>query len=204
VRLPNAAHEQHPFVIARIAPDFRLLDVWALPVEGERDDFSHFLETVASLDPAKSGSSLSRALFWIRFRLGELFGWDETRTERAIPEDDEVTLRARLPDFLRGSADHPMIGPPGGRFTPLYRTENEWAAEISNETVHGVLHFAWVPGRAGRYRAQMGIYVKPRGKLGCIYLKLIQPFRHRIVYPALMRQFGNAWEARSDAARLGT
>jgi hypothetical protein len=201
VKLPNSAHEQHPFVIARIAPDFRLLDVWALPVEGDRDEFGRFIETVASLDPAKTGSALSRALFWVRFRLGELFGWDDTAKERAIPENDETTLSARLPEFLRGSVDAP-VGRPAGRFTPLYRTEQEWAAELSNETVHGVLHLAWVPGRAGRYRAQMGIYVKPRGKLGRIYLKLIQPFRHLIVYPVLTRQIGRAWEAQSRAGAV--
>ncbi len=40
----------------------------------------------------------------------------------------------------------------------------------------------------------MGIYVKPRGRLGEVYMKLIQPFRLFIVYPALMRQIGRMWE----------
>lgn len=82
---------------------------------------------------------------------------------------------------------------------PLYRTDDEWAAEISNDTVHGVLHLAWVEQRDGRYRAQMGVYVKVRGKLGAIYMMLIAPFRHLIVYPALMRQIGRAWDARDVA-----
>ena len=34
MRLPNSAHEARPWVIGEIAPDFRLLDVWALPVQG--------------------------------------------------------------------------------------------------------------------------------------------------------------------------
>ena len=42
----------------------------------------------------------------------------------------------------------------------------------------------------------MGIYVKPRGRLGALYMRLIGPFRHLIVYPALMRQIERAWDAR--------
>lgn len=79
---------------------------------------------------------------------------------------------------------------------PLYRTDDEWAAEISNETVHGVVHLAWVSRGEGRYRGQMAVYVKPRGLLGEAYMRMIEPFRRFIVYPALMRQIGRAWEAR--------
>ena len=52
-------------------------------------------------------------------------------------------------------------------FVPLYRTDDEFAAEISNQTVHGVMHLAWVPtGRAPGHEAQMAVYVKPRGRFG--------------------------------------
>lgn len=209
VRLPNAVHEAHPWVIAQIAPDFKLLDVWALPVEGARGEFASFLESMASFDPAESGSALSRVLFWLRNRLGAWFGWDDATKKRSIPGHTETTLSARLPDDLRGSAKSLVIGPmrrAAGGFVPLYRTDQEWAAEISNDTVHGVVHLAWVEQGGSRYRAQMGVYVKPRGKLGEIYLKLIQPFRLFIVYPALMRQIGRAWEAqkaRTFNIRLG-
>jgi hypothetical protein len=74
-------------------------------------------------------------------------------------------------------------------------------AEVSNATVHGVLQLAWVEQGKDRFRGQMGVYVKPRGKLGEAYLKFIEPFRHFIVYPALMRQIGRAWDARSPARR---
>jgi hypothetical protein len=103
-------------------------------------------------------------------------------------------LSQRLPADLRGSAAGLGLGPAG--FTPLYRTGNEWAAELSNGTVHAVLHLAWVKQGKDRHRGQMGIYVKPRGKLGATYMALIRPFRHLIVYPALMRQIGRAWQAR--------
>jgi hypothetical protein len=127
--------------------------------------------------------------------------------QRPIPGCSETTLAARLPDRLRGSAKGALIGETmqrvAGGFTPLYRTNDECAAEISNDTVHGVLHLGWVEEGDGRYHAQMGVYVKPRGWLGEVYLKLIEPFRHLIVYPALMRQIGRAWDAR-DIARPST
>jgi hypothetical protein len=103
-------------------------------------------------------------------------------------------LSARLPDDLRdtvGSSDRNAYG-----FRPLYRTEDEWAAEISNRTVHAVMHLAWVDQGEGRYQGQMGVYVKSRGRFGAGYMALIRPFRHRVVYPALMRQIERAWNAR--------
>ncbi|HVE64489.1 MAG TPA: DUF2867 domain-containing protein, partial [Mycobacteriales bacterium] len=65
-----------------------------------------------------------------------------------------------------------------------------------NGTVHGVMHVGWVDVGNGRHRAQLGVYVKPRGRLGAIYLKAIEPFRHLIVYPALTRHIGCAWAQR--------
>lgn len=199
MRLPNSAHEAHPWVIAEIASDFELLDVWELPVQGTRDGFASFLGCMTSFDPANAASAVSRALFWIRYRLGDVFGWDDATKERSIPGCTETTLSARLPDDLRGSAESLPIGGAmqrsAGGFVPLYLTDDEFAAELSNGTVHGVLHVAWVDHGGGRYRAQMGVYVKPRGRTGEVYMMLIQPFRHLIVYPALMRQIGRAWDA---------
>ena len=45
-----------------------------------------------------------------------------------------------------------------------------------------------------RFVAQMGIYVKNRGRLGQLYMPAIAPFRHYIVYPALMRRLESAWQ----------
>jgi hypothetical protein len=58
------------------------------------------------------------------------------------------------------------------------------------------MHIAWVDQGDGRYQGQLAVYVKPRGRLGQGYMALIRPFRHRIVYPALMRQLGQAWDKR--------
>jgi hypothetical protein len=195
MRLPSSAHESRHWRIAEIAPDFRLEDVWALPARGGPDDFGRLLEVMSSLDPARHGSTATRLLFSLRYRVGGWFGWDDPARELAIPGDPETTLSARLPAALRGTAGDLHRSSYG--FRPLYRTEDEWAAEISNRTVHAVMHLGWVDQGEGRYQGQMGVYAKPRGRLGAAYMALIRPFRHRVVYPALMRQIARAWAQRS-------
>ena len=91
-------------------------------------------------------------------------------------------------------------------FTSLYLTDDEWAAEMINRTVHGVLHLGWVPDGAGRYHGQLAVYVKPNGLLGTAYMLAITPFRHLIVYPAMTRHLSRAWIAQSPGdqrTRLG-
>ena len=78
-------------------------------------------------------------------------------------------------------------------FTVLYVTDDEWASEIVNRTVHAVLHIGWVQEESGDYRGQMAVLVKPNGRLGRAYMLAIAPFRHRIVYPTMLREFGAAW-----------
>jgi hypothetical protein len=199
MRLPNSEHESHAWRIHEIAPDFRLEDVWALPAQGGADDFATLLEVMASLDPANGESFATRALFSVRYRVGGWFGWDDAPRPLVIPDNTESSLSARLPEGLRDTATGLDLSSYG--FQPLYRTDVEWAAELSNRTVHAVMHLAWVEQGGGRYRGQMGVYVKPRGRLGAAYMAAIAPFRHLIVYPALMRQVGRAWDARMEQQR---
>jgi hypothetical protein len=98
-----------------------------------------------------------------------------------------------LPEDLRDAPSGPDSD--GFRFTPLYLTDDEWAVEIANQTVHGVLHLGWVPDVAGGYRGQMAVLVKPNGLLGSAYMAAIMPFRYLIVYPAMLRQIGRTWQA---------
>jgi len=61
--------------------------------------------------------------------------------ELPIPGEHEASLAGRLPDDLRNTAaDLRFASLP---FTALYRTDVEFAAELSNRTVHGVMHLAW-------------------------------------------------------------
>jgi hypothetical protein len=199
MRLPKAAHESRPWRIREIASDFTLEDVWALPVCAGAEGFQTLLELMASDDPTNAESFATRVLWRVRDRLGGWFGWDDPDTAFAkaglpIPGTNETSLIDRLPDDLRNTAtDLAFSSLP---FAPLYRTDVEFAAEMSNQTVHGVMHLAWVDQGEGRYQGQMAVYVKPRGPLGKGYMALIKPFRRWVVYPALMRQIGRAWNAR--------
>jgi hypothetical protein len=199
MRLPNAVHAARPWRIGEIAPDFRLEDAWALPVYGGAGDFGALLEVMTSRELASGASPATRLLFWIRWLLGRWFGWDDG-AQRPIPgEACQTSLAGRLPADLRGTA----AGMRAGSFSPLYRTDTEYAAEISNQTVHGVMHLTWVDRGQGRYQGQLAVYVKPRGWLGQRYMTLITPFRRWIVYPALLRQIERAWQTRSSFTTPG-
>jgi hypothetical protein len=202
MRLPNAAHETGAWRIREIVPDFILEDVWALPAQGGAEDFQTLLEMMASSDPGNAESLPARMLWRLRDHLGRWLdlgkisvgdGGGDSR-KLPIPGTNETSLAGRLPEDLRGTAaDLDFDSLP---FEPLYRTDTEFAAEVSNKTVHGVMHLAWAELGPGRYQGQMAVYVKPRGRFGRGYMALIKPFRHWIVYPALMRQNERAWSAR--------
>jgi Protein of unknown function (DUF2867) len=191
MRLPNTAHTSRPWRIHELTRDFRLEDVWALPTPGGPGDLPRLVRQIASMDPSESSSRAARMLWAIRWKVGELLGWD--RQDGGHPWE-RPTLRDRLPVDLRGGPS----GPPDSEmapFTSVYLLENEWAAEIVNRTVHGVMHIGWVPDRTGRYRGEMAVLVKPNGLLGAVYMAAIRPFRHLIVYPPLMRRIEQDWKA---------
>lgn len=190
----EAVTRHESWAIAQIADDLKLLDTWTLPADGRREDFGKLVDLMAAFDPSDVDSVIVKVLFAVRERLGSLLGWDDANKRRAIPGCRESSLTERLPEHLRGTATPQGDASRGAGFTTLYRTEDEWAAEISNDTVHGVLHLAWVDEGAGRFRGQLRVYVKPRGALGRLYMLAIQPFRHLIVYPALLRQIERRWK----------
>src|SRR6266851_5683876 len=182
MRLPNTAHTSRPWRIHELTGDFpRLVQWWA-----SRGDRSQ-----------ASASCTVRALWAIRWKAGELLGWD---SPDAGPSSERPTLRDRLPADLREAPPGPDFA--GLPFTSLYLTGDEWAAEIVNRTVHGVMHLGWVPDGTGGYRGQMAVLVKPNGLLGTGYMAAIRPFRHLIVYPQGMRDAGRAWR-RSGYHSLG-
>jgi Protein of unknown function (DUF2867) len=191
MRLPNTAHTSRPWRIHAITRDFRIEDVWALPTPGGPEDFPRLVQEIAASDPAQGSSRAARALWAFRWKVGELLGWDGPD---AGPGSRVPTLRDRLPADLRDAPSGPDFATLP--FTSLYLLEDEWAAEIANRTMQGVMHLGWVPDGAGGYRGQMAVYVKPNGLPGTAYMAAIRPFRHLIVYPAMMRQIGRAWRAR--------
>ena len=189
MRLPNTTHTSRPWRIHEFTSDFRLEDVWALPTPGGPDHFPRLVQLMALGDRSQGGSSRAARTLWaLRWKAGELLGWDgaDAGLGFRVP-----TLRDRLPADLR----HAPSGPDFDAlpFTSLYLLEDEFAAEIVNRTVHGVMHLGWVPDATGGYHGQMAVYVKPNGLLGTAYMAAIKPFRYVIVYPALMRQIEREW-----------
>lgn len=189
--VPKSTHRARPWRIHEITRDFKLEDVWILPTPGaEAGDFTRLVEGLAAGDPAEGPSRISRALWVLRWKLGEVFAWDDPETGL---ESRVRSIRDRLPMDLREAS-------PGTQFeklpfSSLYQLEDEWAAEVANKTVHGVMHLGWVPDGNGAYRAEMAVYVKPNGLLGTAYMATIKPFRYLVVYPPMMRQIESVWRA---------
>jgi hypothetical protein len=159
-----------------------------MPTPGGAEEFHRLVQMAASLDPLRSPSRAVRTLFAIRLKVGDLFGWDD-------PYPGLPTLRDRLPEDLRDA-------PPGPKSdvvptTSLYMLDDEWALEIANKTVHGVMHLGWVQDETAGYRGQMAVLVKRNGLLGTAYMAAIAPFRQLLVYPPMMREVGRAWAAGS-------
>ena len=190
MRLPNSAHTSRPWRIHELTADFRVEDVWALPTPGGRDDFPRLVQLMASGDLSQGSSRAARTLWAIRWKVGALLGWDSPDAGHG---SERPTLHDRLPVDLRDASPGPDFD--ALPFTSLYLTDDEWAAEIVNRTVHGVMHIGWVPDQAVGYRGQMAVLVKPNGRLGAGYMAAIAPFRHLIVYPSMMRRIGRDWRA---------
>lgn len=116
--------------------------------------------------------------------------------EVAIPLAPGVTLAAWLEAFRaepRSLASRALFGARAaiGRalgldrgsagFVPAYREADEQLFRITNRTVTAFLHVSLADRRP-----RLAVYVRPAGRLGRAYLRLIEPFRRWVVYPALL------------------
>jgi Protein of unknown function (DUF2867) len=98
MRLPKTAHMSRPWRIHELTRDFRVEDVWALRTPGGREDFPRLVRLIVAGDPARGSSRAARALWAIRRKLGELFGWDDPDAGLG---SRVAGLRDRLPADLR-------------------------------------------------------------------------------------------------------
>ena len=184
-----------------LAPDFDLLDVWQFPVEIEPDvPFDHFVAFLRqALRESADGTGPAARLFQLRGWLGERFGWDDETAKHPIPGCEETSLRDRIPADERQTFEPlEMPGPAVEAFEPVYEDPDEILLELSNATVHALLHLGRHPldsgaASTGRWAPLLAVYAKPRGWLGRGYLAVIAPFRHGVVYPTLMRRVRTAW-----------
>ena len=189
MRLPDTEHAARPWRVHEVVPDFAVEDVWALPAVGGREDLPLLVSTM--LDGAfPAGAPLPVRFLWeFRQQLGRVLGWDGSAHGLGA---GATSLRERLPADLRGTVADTGAD---ALFSPVYQLEDEWAGEIANRTVHAVMHLGWVPEGGGRFRGRMAVLVRPNGLLGAAYMAAIRPFRHLLVYPALLRSVERDWRA---------
>jgi hypothetical protein len=194
MRVPNETLDNQPWRIREVLGDFPLEDLWQLPeVTGTRAEFDDVLAQVGSANPAKDAPAAVRFLWNVRDALGRWLGLGEiaAATDEAPPR----SLRHNVPQDLQGTADdvHFAALP----FVPLYRTDTEFAAEVANRTMHGVMHLGWLQVGDDEYIPQMAVFVRPNGVFGRAYMQVIKPFRYAIVYPLLEKQMLRQWRRRS-------
>lgn len=190
MKLPLGAHTSQPWRIHELTPDFVVEDVWALPTPGGPDDFPLLVAKFENGSFPDGAPLVVRGLWAARWGLGRVFGWD--RADGGLGTR-VATLRDRFPADLLVAPTGPAAGELP--FSPLYLLADEWAAEIANQTMHGVMHIGWVPDGDGGYRGQLAVLVKPNGRRGEAYMALIKPFRYLFVYPALLRMIERSWKA---------
>ncbi|MCH0540212.1 DUF2867 domain-containing protein [Streptomyces sp. MUM 203J] len=195
MRLPRTSHAEQPWRIHEFARDFEIEDVWSFRTPGAGpDDFPVMLAAMRGDGGFAKQAPPVRFLFAVRWKLGALLGWDKPGAglgTRVRP------LRDRLPDDLRRTVDGSASD--GSPFTPVYDLDRESVRELANRTVHTLMHLGWVPADdgSGDLELRMAVLVKPNGRFGRLYMALIAPFRYLIVYPALTRQWEQAWRERA-------
>jgi hypothetical protein len=175
------------------------------PDTGGPDDLARLVRLRADNDrDDREFPAVFRALFALRWKLGELFGWD--KADSGVGERVR-SLRERLPADLLEAPRGPDLRAAPGRtevdgppiFASVYQTHDEWVTELCNKTVHSLMHIGWVPDNSGGgYHAQMAVLVKPNGLFGKAYMAAIKPFRYLFIYPPLMRSIERDWQANAS------
>ncbi|MDW3646963.1 MAG: DUF2867 domain-containing protein [Bacteroidia bacterium] len=192
MQIKESEHLKHDWISHELLKDFEIEDVWRFPVELKNEhQLSNFQAVMKSAMEDLESKGPAGILFKIRFFLGELFGWDKEMMEKELLKKGSLRERYASNYKLSGT-DLPEPG--DAEFTPVYHEENESLSEIENATVHAALHLGRVPLNEKIYTVQMAVYVKPKGSFGRIYMALIKPFRHSIVYPAFMKMIRKRWE----------
>jgi hypothetical protein len=172
--------------------DVPLHDVWTIDLPGGGPG-----RTIADLRALLSAERLGavnpavRFLFALRGWLGRIFGWDH--------EPSRASRESFLHRLSAADRERSLV-PPGtadGPFRILFASERESISEIQNATVHAFSVFALLEEPPG-YRFHWAIYVRPVGRFSAWYMRLIDPFRRLVIYPAVLRHVRKAW-ARSLA-----
>jgi len=189
MKTTRAAHLAHPWRVQTLAPDFELLDVWRFELRLDAvHGFDAFLETYWEAIRAIEHSRLSR----IRVAVGRAMGWDAKPNSLPIPGCAEHGLTERLDASDRARNRVPPDAPsplPVAHVRPIYRFDDEVLYEVSNDTVHALMHVSCARDAA----PELAIYIKSRGLFTRLYMAAIWPARHAIIYPALTASVERRW-----------
>ena len=172
-----------------------LHDTWAIDLEGGGPGRTIVdLRALLSLENLTGGNAAVRLLFGLRRWLGRIFAWD-----RKPPRASEESFLHRLSAADR---EHSLVAPGSleGPFRVLYVSPREAISEIQNATVHAFSVFALFETASG-YRFYWSIYVRPVGRITGWYMRLIDPFRRAIIYPAVLRRVRAAWSREKHFSR---
>lgn len=167
--------------------DVPLHDVWLLELEGGGE--GRTIEDVRRCftpQTVTTANAAVRTLFAIRRMLGRVFDWD-----KGPQQWDADRYVHRLTDDDRARS---LVAPgtDDGLMRIVYVFPFESLSEVRNATVHAFSCFALRPTMTA-YRLYWAIYVKPIGPWSSTYMRVIDPFRRAVVYPAVLHRVRRTW-----------
>ena len=176
-----------PLRVHTFLADVPLHDVWAVDLPALRGGvtLAEFLRQNNQSGTIRL-STAARALFRFRLFFGRIF-----RLEAEPTDASTAAFENRLTPEDRARSLVPA-GTPEGLFRVVYRFENEQLLEVQNRTVHAAALSALVE-RADGYRFYFAVYVCQSSWITPFYMRLIDPFRNWIIYPALLRSIRATW-----------
>src|SRR5215510_14975560 len=199
MRIDLAEFRARPLRVHALLHDVPLEDAWAVPLSGGAAGRTIQDLRAVMVAGQQTSPMLVQGLFWLRARIGALFGWDQTR-----PAWNAESYAGRLSPADRARS---LVAPgtPDGSFRLLYRFEDEQLSELRNATVHAFVSLSLRPTPGG-YLAFAGVFVKPVHRFTRLYMGAIAPFRRLVVYPAVIRKVQSVWVQRyggSSMSRVG-
>jgi hypothetical protein len=193
VRVTAEEYERLDLRAHSLLADVPLHDVWAVDLSGRRPGRTVLeLRALLAAENLRASNPAVNFLFGLRGWLGRVFGWD-----REPAQASAASFLHRLSAADRASS---LVAPgtAEGPFRVLFVSPREAISEIQNATVHAFSVFALLE-RPSEYRLYWGIYVQPVGRITSWYMRLIDPFRRLLIYPAVLRHIRAAW-SRGEAA----
>jgi hypothetical protein len=187
MRSSTEAHRANRWRVHALAADFEVIDVWRFDLRGGKGGFVRFVEVFWAGMAEAEGWTLSR----MRVAIGRLMGWDQAPHSLPIPGRTETSVADRLTagdrqrNLVRQGEPSPL---PAASVKAVYRFDDEALFEVSNDTVHALLHLSQVDGDA-----ELAVYIKSRGLFTRLYMAAIRPFRHLYLYPRLIARIEELW-----------